>query len=78
MGPYESDALQVLGDFDGNSRFDLSDFAGFEICLGAEISNPSWLEACVCAFDFDHSVISDIDLKDFAGFQLTLPAKEQR
>ncbi len=70
MGAYESDALQALGDFDGNSRFDLSDFAGFEICLGAEISNPSWLEACVCAFDFNQS--QTLDLVDFAAFRKSL------
>ncbi len=70
MGPYESDALQLLGDFDGNSRFDLSDFAGFQICLGAGISYPSWLDACVCTFDFNQS--QTLDLVDFADFRKSL------
>lgn len=70
IGAYESDVDQLLGDFDGNDRFDLADFSGFQICLGADTSKPEWLETCLCVFDSNGN--QAIDLLDYSNFESRL------
>jgi len=67
MGAYESDVLQLTGDFDSDGDFDLGDFACLQLCFNAEESNPDWLDACLCGFDFDET--DTIDLADYAVFK---------
>ena len=74
MGAYESDVTQALGDFDGNESFDLADLAGFQLCINPSVSNPAWLDACLCVFDYDKD--DQIDLSDFADFQHTFTGDE--
>lgn len=66
MGAYESDELQSFGDFDGNERWDLGDTAALQICSGAPMLSPEWVDTWLCVFDFDE--MGSVDLYDFAHF----------
>ena len=66
LGAYEAAIARVPGDFDGDENLNLSDLAGFQVCINPSISNPDWLRPCLCAFDYDDN--SQIDLDDFATF----------
>ncbi|MHC4695234.1 MAG: choice-of-anchor Q domain-containing protein [Planctomycetota bacterium] len=70
MGAYEAVMEQLPGDFDANRRIDLADLAAFQLCMGASIVRPDWLDTCLCLFDADQS--GDVDLYDFAAFHALL------
>ncbi len=60
MGAYEFD----IGDYNGDRRVDLIDFAAFQVCFTATDSR-SYPAGCE-ALDFDYD--GDVDLVDFARF----------
>ncbi len=70
LGALESDVFQATGDFDGDELRTLSDYAGFQNCFQAEVTNPAWVEACLCVFDSDGN--ASLDLSDFAAFRALL------
>ena len=64
-------AAPVPGDFNGDGKLTLDDYASFPDCM----TGPNGLLAAGCEpFDFNGDL--DVDLADFAGFQTNLPASD--
>ena len=72
LGPYESAVTQAPGDFDSDEDTDLADLAAFQLCIDPGVTNPDWLDTCLCVFDFDDN--DTVDLRDFALFQTAFTA----
>jgi hypothetical protein len=72
LGAYESSIEQVGGDFDGNRRIDLRDFAAFQSCMGAvELTSPL-ADVCVCSFDSTGN--QSVNVEDYVSFHAVLGA----
>lgn len=71
-GNGSGDACVSPGDFNGDGRVDLDDFAAFVDCEGGLNVEPSpALQACtpVCLVAFDFDADGDVDWPDFGAFQ---------
>jgi hypothetical protein len=55
----------VVGDFDGNQRDDLRDFAEWQSCMSGPVA--ATVSPCCRIFDFEHD--GDVDLADYAAFE---------
>lgn len=61
LGAYEAAVQVAFGDFDGNRRIDLRDFAAFQSCMGMDGSSTSIGHSCVCVFDGNDDSLVDVD-----------------